>query len=73
MSSLEELLQEAAKAERDLIIACNALYLATDPRVADDMKAKAVAVLDTNAAFNKALASTLRPIIPPHDGSMDDE
>ncbi len=53
----------AQSAERELLVACNALYIATDAKVADDVKAKAKAVIEAHAAFNQGLAAYAKPVL----------
>lgn len=55
MAELDELIKATSKAERELLIACDCLYLATDRKVADDVKAKAIAVIKAHTTFNRAL------------------
>lgn len=50
-------MQEAESfAEREALVACNALYIATDARVDDDVKAKVTAAFKANADFFRAIA-----------------
>jgi hypothetical protein len=60
-ASMQELSASADAAERELLVACNALYIATDAAVADDVKRKARAVIETHTAFNHALAARVKP------------
>ena len=59
-ANLHELSAATGAAERELLVACNALYVATDEKVADDVKAKARAVIEAHTAFNRALAANQR-------------
>lgn len=59
-ASMDELMAATEVAERELLVACNALYVATDEKVADDVKAKARAVIEAHTAFNRALAANQR-------------
>lgn len=52
---IQKLSASAENAERELLAACNALYLVTDKRVADDIKRKACAVIETHTAFYRSL------------------
>lgn len=56
-AQMQELMADTAKAERELLVACDALYIATDAAVADDVKKKARAVIEAHTAFNQALAA----------------
>jgi hypothetical protein len=56
-AQMQELMADTERAERELLVACNALYIATDAAVADDVKQKARAVIEAHTAFNQALAA----------------
>lgn len=53
-AQIQELAASAEAAERELLVACNALYIATDAKVADDVKAKARAVIEAHTGLQSS-------------------